>query len=109
MKKLTIVLVCASLLLVSTGCQRCRLFRRGARCGTPTFKMPSFRSAPCNDGCNAAIPPNGAFDAVPPTGFTETNRLVDGEHVMNYPIYADGAVVTGKTVTGPESEVTEIP
>ena len=107
MKKLTIVVVCASLLIVSTGCQRGRLFRRGARCGAPTFKMPSFRAAPCNGGCNTALPPNGSYES--PTGFTETNRVVEGEHVMNYPIYTEGPVVTGKTVVGPESEIPEIP
>ena len=108
MKKLTIVMVCLSVLIVSSGCQRGKLFRRGARCGAPSFKMPSFRSAPCNDGCNATLPPNGGYHQVPQTGFTETRRLVDGEHVMNYPIYTE-PVITGKTVVGPETEVPEIP
>ena len=109
MKKLTIVLVCVSILFATTGCQRGRFFRRGARCGAPTFKMPSLQSAPCNNGCSTTLPPNGSYESIPQTGFSESQRLIDGEHVMNYPIYTEGPVISNKTVVGPETEIPEIP
>ena len=109
MKKLTVVLVCLSILMATSGCQRCRLFRRGARCGTPTFKMPSFRATPpCNGGCNTGVPADVGYETVPSTGFSESG-VVDGRTITNYPIYTEGPIVTGKTVVGPESEIPGTP
>jgi len=116
MKRLIMLVVAVTIMTHLTGCGGGRFFRsRGARCGIPSFRMPSFTrgpaaAAPCANGSCAtgAIAP---YDAGPieyqgdgwtsPVGSTMSVSPAPTLE-SNQSVYAARPFATGEIIPGPE-------
>ena len=121
MKRLLMLFVAVAIMTHLTGCNCGRFFKsRGARCGVPSFRMPSFTrgpaTSPCGNGSCAAgsVAPYDAtpYSTVPPAEYSSdgwTSPLSSTMSVSPAPtvengqqIYAARPVATGEVIPGPE-------